>query len=135
MRIGELAAAAEVNIQTLRYYERRGLLSSPQRLASGYRVYDADAIRRVRFIRRAQELGFTLQDIDDLLGLWTDSAVTCGAVEERARLALDRIDRKIEDLKHMRRGLSQYATACHNRSTLGDCPLLDALGGADEEMT
>lgn len=88
MRIGELAAEAGVNIQTLRYYERRGLLSFPERLASGYRIYDTDAVRRVRFIRRAQELGFTLQEIGDLLMLWSDSAQSCQAVEGRARAAL-----------------------------------------------
>lgn len=129
MRIGELAAQADVNVQTLRYYERRGLLSPPERLVSGYRTYDATAVRQVRFIRRAQELGFTLQEIRDLLGLWSDSAESCQAVEERASAALGRIDDKIQDLKRMRSGLAQYVAACQRHHSLDECPLLEALGG------
>lgn len=129
MRIGKLAAEADVNIQTLRYYERRGLLSAPERLASGYRVYGRDAVQRVRFVRRAQELGFTLQEISDLLTLWNDSAKSCRAVEGRARAVLERIDRKIADLRRMRRGLGQYVTACEQRPALDECPLLRILGG------
>ena len=129
MRIGELATQAGVNIQTLRYYERRGLLSAPKRLASGYRVYGAEAVRRVRFVRRAQELGFTLHEIGDLLDLWKDSAKSCRAVEGRARLALERIDKKLADLKRMRRGLGQYVASCEQRPAMDECPLLQVLGG------
>ena len=132
MRIGELAMEAGVNIQTLRYYERRGLLSAPERLASGYRVYGPESVRRVRFIRRAQELGFTLQEIGDLLTLWSDSAKSCQAVEGRARAALDRTDQKIAGLRRMRRGLSQYVAACKQRPALDDCPLLRVLGEPED---
>ena len=128
MRIGELAAETSVSIQTLRYYERRGLLPVPQRRASGFRVYDRDTSQRVRFIRRAQDLGFTLQEIGDLLAFWGHPAKACGAVEQRARDTLERIDLKIADLRRMRRGLSHYVTACGNRRTLDSCPLLQALG-------
>ena len=85
MRIGELGAQAGVNAQTLRYYERRGLLGPTGRAASGFREYDANAVRQVRFIRRAQDLGFTLAEIRDLLGLWADSSKSCSAVEKRQR--------------------------------------------------
>lgn len=129
MRIGELATQAGVGVQTLRYYERRGLLSQPERLVSGYRAYDATAVQQVRFIRRAQELGFTLQEIRDLLALWSDSAESCHAVEGRASAALGRIDDKIQDLKRMRGGLAQYVAACQRRRSLDECPLLQALGG------
>lgn len=140
MRIGELASRANVNIETLRYYERRGLLTAPDRLASGYRVYDPGAVQRVRFIRRAQELGFTLHEIDDLLALWSDSAAVgdggcgtaCNAVEGRAQAALDRIDGKLRDLTRMRRGLSHYVAACHRHQPLETCPLLTELGGPEE---
>jgi DNA-binding transcriptional MerR regulator len=113
MRIGQLAAEANVNIQTLRYYERRGLLSPPERLASRYRVYSQSAVQRVRFIRRAQELGFTLQEIGDLLTLWSDSARSCEAVE--------------------RRGLGRYVAECQHRPGLEGCPLLAALGGPADQ--
>lgn len=140
MRIGELAARANVNIETLRFYERRGLLSAPARLPSGYRAYDPGVVQRVRFIRRAQELGFTLREIDDLLALWSDSASmgdggsgdACEAVEARAQAALERIDGKLRDLTRMRRGLSHYVAACHFHHPLEICPLLTELGGPEE---
>lgn len=131
MRIGELAGRAQVNIQTLRYYERRGLLPASGRLPSGYRRYDQEAVKRVRFIRRAQALGFTLQEVGDLLGLWPDSITSCGAAEKRARLALARIDQKLNDLERFRRALAPYVVACRRRSSLARCPLLAALGESD----
>lgn len=84
MLIGELAAQVDVNIETVRYYEWHGLLNSRARLASGYRAYDADAVRRVSFIRRAQAVCFTLYVIEDILPLWNDSAESSLAVGERA---------------------------------------------------
>lgn len=132
MRIGELATRADVNIDTIRYYERRGLLEPPERLASGYRAYDAGAVRRVSFIRRAQAVGFTLHEIEDLLALWSDSADSCKAVEERARVARERIDAKIRDLARMRRALDQYVSACQHRPALDACPLLQELGGSEQ---
>lgn len=129
MRIGEIAGEAGVNIQTLRYYERRGLIAPATRRASGYREYDQSDVHRVRFIRRAQDLGFTLQEIADLLALQADSVRSCGAVEKRASLTLERIDTKIADLKRMRTGLAKYVHACRDRRSLDSCPLLTALGG------
>ena len=132
MKIGEVAVRTAVGIQTLRYYERRGLLPAPQREESGYRNYDHDALRRVRFIRRAQNLGFTLQEINDLLRLWPDSARSCGAVEKRSAAALSRTRQKIRDLKRIEGALRHYVTACRQRGALSDCPLLRSLGAEDE---
>jgi MerR family copper efflux transcriptional regulator len=132
MRIGELAARADVNIDTIRYYERRGLLEPPERLASGYRTYGTGAVQRVSFIRRAQAVGFTLHEIEDLLALWNDSADSCKAVEERARVARERIDTNIRDLTRMRRALDQYVAACQHRPALDACPLLQELGGSEQ---
>jgi Hg(II)-responsive transcriptional regulator len=131
MRIGEVAAEARVGVQTLRYYERRGLLPRPRRQSSGQRTYEAGAVQRVRFIKRAQDLGFTLDEIDALLGLWADSAKSCQAVENRAAETLERINAKIRDLRQMQRALAQYVTACRDRHALDECPLLEALGGLD----
>jgi MerR family mercuric resistance operon transcriptional regulator len=132
MRIGELATRAGVNVQTLRYYERRGILGPATRKPSGFREYGVDAEQRVRFIRRAQNLGFTLEEIRGLLGLWTDSVDSCSAVESRARATLSRIDGKVADLRQMSEALSKYVAACAKRETLERCPLLEELGVADQ---
>jgi MerR family transcriptional regulator, copper efflux regulator len=128
MRIGKMAAEAAVNVQTLRYYERRGLLEPPSRLPSGYREYDDGALQRVRFIRRAQDLGFTLQEIADLLSLEGHAPQACRSVAQRASRALERIDEKIGDLQRMRRALASHVTACRDHDPHDDCPLLGALG-------
>jgi DNA-binding transcriptional MerR regulator len=128
MRIGELALQAGVSAQTLRYYERRGLLGAARGASSGFRDYSPDAVRQVRFIRRAQDLGFTLDEIRDLLGLWPDSSKSCPTVQGRARATLERLDGKIADLREMRESLSKYVAACQNRAELEGCPLLEDLG-------
>ena len=132
MRIGELASRAGVGQQTLRYYERRGLLKPSRRASSSYREYGADAVREVRFIRRAQELGFTLEEIRDLLALWPDSSKSCSAVERRASVTLARIGEKMSDLRRMSEALSKYVSTCRNRAALEQCPLLEDLGEADD---
>lgn len=128
MLIGELATRASVNVETIRYYERRGLLQPPDRLESGYRSYHADDVRRVCFIRRAQSLGFTLHEIEDLLTLWNDARDSCDAVQERALSARKRIDARIRDLTTMQRALDHYVTACQHHHPLDACPLLRELG-------
>jgi MerR family transcriptional regulator, copper efflux regulator len=128
MRIGELANRSRVSAQTLRYYERRGLFADHPRTPAGYRDYAPDAVRRVRFIKRAQALGFTLDEIGDLLGLWRDSSKSCAAVERRASATLSRIEAKIGDLRKMQDALAKYVAACRGRSALQQCPLLEELG-------
>jgi Hg(II)-responsive transcriptional regulator len=132
MRIGEVAAEAAVNIQTLRYYERVGLLPKPERRPSGYRAYDRDTVRRVRFIKRSQELGFTLGEIGELLALREQSAIACERVEAQASATLVRIEDKIRDLERMRAALVEYVTICRRSETMGECPLLRALDTAAE---
>lgn len=133
MQIGELARQAGVNVQTLRYYERRRLVRPPERSASGFRQYGADSVRRIRFIRRAQSMGFTLEEIGDLLALWQDSNRACSRVEKHASMTLDRIEAKITDLRRMKRALTEYLSACRSRSSLHECPLLAHLGGPGNE--
>jgi MerR family copper efflux transcriptional regulator len=132
MLIGQVAAQTGVTIQTLRYYEQLGLMPAPARRSSGYRTYAPDAVQRVRFIRRAQEIGFTLHEIADLLGFWPDSKKSCGRVEKQAAATLERIDEKIRDLRRIRSALAQYLTACRDRRSFDECPLLASLG-ADQE--
>lgn len=129
MTIGALARSADVSVQTVRYYERRGLLGAPRRRASGYREYDRTSLDRLRFIRRAQQLGFTLREIGDLLALRLDPDTTAADVKARAAEKIDDIDRKLHDLARIRDALVHLAGRCRGgRGPTGDCPLLDALG-------
>lgn len=133
MTIGELARRAGVNVQTVRFYERRGLLEAPARRASGYREYGRATLERLRFIRRAQELGFTLAEITDLLALRLDPGTTAGAVKARAEAKIAEIDGKLRDLARLRDALTHLAGKCRGgRGPAGDCPLLDALGPLDD---
>jgi MerR family transcriptional regulator, copper efflux regulator len=135
MLIGQVAAAAAVNVQTLRYYERVGLVPRPARRASGYRTYPPDTVRRVRFIKRAQDLGFTLGEIGDLLALRRQSVTACERAQARAAATLDRIAEKIQDLERMRTGLATYVNACRRSRPLVECPLLRALDHPDSEAS
>jgi Hg(II)-responsive transcriptional regulator len=128
MRIGEAAAAAGVNVQTLRYYERRGLLHEPKRRPSGYRAYGEDTVRIVRFIKRAQELGFTLDDVAALLRLTVEHA-RCEEVQDVARTKLTELNDKIAALTAMRSALVDLLGQCRRRKRRVKCPLLDALDG------
>jgi MerR family transcriptional regulator, copper efflux regulator len=134
MRIGELARRAGVNVQTVRYYERRGLLSDPRRRAAGYREYTEGTLERLRFVRRAQELGFTLAEIEELLTLRLDPGTTAADVKARAEAKIAQVEGKLRDLERIRHALAHLAGRCRGgRGLVGDCPLLDALGplGAD----
>lgn len=123
LKIGELAEQGQVNLQTIRYYEREGLLPKPPRLASGYRVFSSDAVRRVRFIKRAQELGFSLKEIKELLSIRFDPESDCSGVRKLARAKVVDIEQKIRTLQAMRKVLGKLATACPGRGPLSDCPL------------
>ena len=131
MRIGEAAAEAGVNVQTLRYYERRGLLREPKRQPSGYRAYTDETIRVVRFIKRAQELGFTLNDVEDLLRLTVEGA-RCEDVQTIAAQKLQELEEKIEVLTAMKGALVQLLGQCRRRKRRVSCPLLDTLGKAEK---
>lgn len=127
MRIGELAAAASVNVQTIRYYERRGVVPTPRRSASGYRQYAGDAVRRMRFIKRAQELGFSLNEIEELLALRVRSGDACAAVLRKTRAKSTLVEQKIRDLQRLKRTLQRLAEACAKRRPTEECPILETL--------
>jgi MerR family mercuric resistance operon transcriptional regulator len=129
MTIGELARRANVNVQTVRYYERRGLLAEPHRTPSGYRQYSDTTLDRLRFIKRAQELGFTLSEIEELLVLRLDPRTTAAEVKARAEAKLEDVDRCIHDLERIKHALTHLAGRCRGgRGPVGDCPLLEAMG-------
>lgn len=126
--IGALAKKAGVGIETVRFYERKGLLPKPARLASGYRQYTDQDAKRIRFIKRAQELGFTLREVKDLLGLRVNAKAKCEDVKGRTDHKIVEIEGKIKDLKRMLRSLKELSDACGcgNASTT-ECPILDCF--------
>jgi Cu(I)-responsive transcriptional regulator len=126
MLISHTAREAGVNAQTLRYYERRGLLPAPVRRGSGYREYSPDAVRIVRFIKRAQELGFSLDEVEQLVRLRGVRRAERHRVRAVAEQKIDEIDRKIAHLQLMRDALTTLVTSCHKGGAT-ECPIVDAL--------
>ncbi len=131
-KVGEVAKKAGVNLQTIHYYERRGLLPRPPRTESNYRLYPRDAVRRVQFIRRAQELGFTLKEIKELLSLRAAPLARCADVRNRAQAKLQNIDEKMRTLQAMRKALTKLIGECSGKGPVTECPILDALDSEDQ---
>jgi MerR family mercuric resistance operon transcriptional regulator len=127
----DVARQGGVNLESIRFYEREGLLPRPPRTASGYRVFTPDDVRRVRFIKRAQELGFSLREIKELLALRFDPETSCADVRARAETKLADIDRRISDLKRMRKVLARLTTACPGWGNLDGCPILGSLDSSN----
>jgi MerR family mercuric resistance operon transcriptional regulator len=127
LTIGKVARETGVGIETLRFYEREGLIAEPARRPSGYRDYAPAVIQRVGFIRRAKELGFSLREIAELLSLRVDGERTCADVYALARAKIADIERRIDELKRMKKALASLASACTGDGPSGDCPILEAL--------
>jgi DNA-binding transcriptional MerR regulator len=126
MRIGQVARDADVNVQTLRFYERQGLLPAARRQLSGYRQYTPDTVRLVRFIKRAQELGFSLRDVKELIELRRSSPRSCAAVREAAARKAADVAGKIRHLTAMQAALQRLTDACGDAAGVR-CPIIDAL--------
>jgi MerR family mercuric resistance operon transcriptional regulator len=124
----KLARQSQVNIETIRYYERRGLLPKPPRSRSGYRLFSREDARRVRFIKRAQKLGFSLKEIKELLALQIEPHTSRADVRKRAEAKIADIDQKIEALRAMRENLARLVAACSGRGPICECPILKGLG-------
>jgi DNA-binding transcriptional MerR regulator len=124
MRTSEVAARARVNPQTLRYYERRGLLPEPERSASGYRAYSSQAVQIVRFIKRAQDLGFALADIESLLHLAEGGPDNCDAARDLSTAKIADLDVRIADLQAMRAALARLVATCEQPRNHRECPIL-----------
>jgi MerR family mercuric resistance operon transcriptional regulator len=127
LTIGRLAKEAGVNLETVRYYERRGLLPKPPRSSSGYRLFPTEAARRLRFIRRAQELGFSLKEIGELLSLRVSRRTTSAAIRSRAEAKIADIEEKIGSLESMKKTLQKLTKGCDGCAPLAECPILDSL--------
>ena len=124
--IAKAASAAGVNVETVRYYERRGLIEQP-RSPGGYRTYPDETVRRVRFVKRAQRLGFSLREIRELLALRAGRTSTSGSVRRKAEAKVAEIDAKIRELRAMRKALEALAVSCPGTGPLEWCPILRSL--------
>lgn len=127
LTIGQVAKAAAVNIETIRYYERRGLFPNAKRTPAGYRQYENEAVRRLKFVKRAQDLGFSLNDIKELLALRVRHGAACTAVEREVRQKIVPVEHMLNELSRVRDVLGRLADACHSRSPTEECPILQVL--------
>ena len=133
MTIGLVARRAGVGVETVRFYERQGLIKEPERRMSGYREYDEEVVSRLGFIRRGKELGFTLKKIKELLSLRRDPSTPAADVKRRAGAKIADIEAKIEMLQKMKKALEKLTSACRGHATSAECPLLHALDHEEEQ--
>lgn len=133
LTIGQLARRAGVGVETVRFYEREGLIPAPSRRPSGYRQYPIDAVRRVEFIRHAKELGFTLKEIQELLELRVDPSSTCADVRGRARTKIADIEERIASLGRMKAALERLERRCRGEGPTSACPILEALDREEDD--
>ena len=130
MTIGKVAQRAGVGVETVRFYEREGLIEQPPREDSGWRQYPEGVVSRLRFIRRAQELGFSLKEIEELISLGLDPSADSSEVKARAEAKIDEIESKIRDLEGIKDALVRLASACSGEGPVQECPILETLHGA-----
>ena len=134
LTISKAAKNAGVGVETIRFYERKGLIEQPPKpLDTGFRVYPEETVQRIRFIRQAQEIGFSLREIDELLSLRADPAADCAHVRERAAAKLEEVERKIEQLGRIRSALNKLIAACPGRGALRECSIMASLISAPGE--
>jgi MerR family copper efflux transcriptional regulator len=127
LTIGQVAKESGVGVETIRFYEREGLIAKPPRRPSGYRQYDREVIRRIRFIQRGKELGFSLREIAELLSLRLARGRSCADVKARATAKIEDIESKVAVLERMKEALLRLAAACGGKGSVSECPILDAL--------
>lgn len=127
MTIGALAKQTGVGIETIRYYERRGLIEPVERRESGYRIFDGSSAKKLLFIKNAQQLGFTLEEIGELLRLKVSNNIRCGTVKKKAEVKIEEIDEKITVLKAMKKVLAKLVSHCREELPTDDCPILASM--------
>ncbi|WP_027189013.1 MerR family transcriptional regulator [Paucidesulfovibrio longus] len=133
LTIGQLAQQSGVQVETVKFYQRRGLIQQPPRPESGFRKYSPETVRQIRFIRRAKELGFSLQEISELLSLRVAPGTSCREIKARAEAKLADIQQKQRDLERMETILRQLAETCQGQGPLSECPILGALDEKEED--
>ena len=131
LTVSQVAKRAGINLQTVRYYERQGLLAPVSRTDAGYRIFSSDAVRRIRFIKRAQELGFSLKEIKELLSWRIDAHTTQADIRKRTRTKIADVEQKILHLQAIHASLLRMAEDCSGCGALKDCPILESLDGKD----
>ncbi len=131
LTIGKAARQAGVNVETIRYYERRGLVERPPRPDRSFRQYSSEIVKKVRFIREAQELGFSLREVADLIELRADPAANCDDVRAQAEAKRVEVKKKIHKLERMDRALQSLIADCPKQGKLADCPIISALDQTD----
>ena len=127
MTIGQVAKETGVRVETIRFYEKEGLINEPERSPSGYRQYPAEIVQRVLFIQRAKAIGFTLKEVNDLLSIQTKPNARCGDVLDKAATKVEQIEAKINELQRMKHTLQELTEQCASHNPLDNCPILDAL--------
>ena len=127
LNIGQVAKQTGVTVETVRFYEKQGLIEPPQRSQSGYRQYPEETTRRVHFIQHAKEVGFTLKEIGELLAMRQEPGTSCSDIKLRATQKIEAVDQKIRDLKRIREALARMILKCHGRGDLSNCPILEEL--------
>jgi MerR family copper efflux transcriptional regulator len=127
LTIGRLAQAAGINLETVRFHERQGLLPKPPRTTSGYRLFPADAVSRLGFIRRAQELGFSLREIRELLSLRVSPRGSRAEIRKRAEAKIGDVQAKIKTLESMEKALRKLTTSCTGCGPITECPILESM--------
>lgn len=127
LTIGQVARLSGVGVETVRFYERKGLVSQPPKKESGYRQYPDDVVKRIKFIKRAKELGFSLREISELLSLRVEPGANCADVRKKAVDKISDVEARIAELQVINKALKELATACKGRGPTSQCPILDAL--------
>ncbi len=134
LSIGQVAKQAEVSVETIRFYERKGLLEEPQRKASGYRQYSNNSIRQLALIRQAKQLGFSLMQIAELLSLQIDPTKDCSDIQGLAKHKLHEVEGKIKSLRKIKQALQSLINQCPSEGTSEECPILDALDAVEVKI-
>lgn len=132
LTIGKVAKLADVNVETVRFYERKGLVEKPPARESGYRQYPESVVGRISFIKRAKELGFSLREIHELLRLRVEPGAGCADVRARAMEKIADVERRIEELLRIKSALQKLAASCRGRGPTSECPILEALDGEEK---
>ena len=133
LTIGRLAKEVGLGVETVRFYERQGLIEPPPRTDANYRIYPAEEITRLKFIKRAKNLGFTLHEIKDLLALRHDPHATKADVKKKTLVKIEDVARKISDLTRIKEALEHLYNACDGQGPLDECPILEALDAHKDE--
>jgi MerR family mercuric resistance operon transcriptional regulator len=127
LNIGQVAKQTGVTVETIRFYEKQNLITTPQRTESGYRQYPLDTIKRVRFIQHAKDVGFTLKEVTELLALRRKPNASCTEIKLRTLQQIEEVDQKISDLKKIREALGRMVMKCSGHGALSECPILEEL--------